>query len=62
MCSQTKIRHSYKQNITQHPSADYEPSQFLSLCWDNCANTLKAARDLSGFSAIIYPLAHFWLS
>lgn len=35
---------------------------FLSLCWDNCANTLRAARDLSGFGAIIYSFAHFWLT
>lgn len=59
MCSQTPIRHSYKQNITQHPWADYKPSQFLSACWDNYANTLRAVRDLSGFGAIFYPLAHF---
>lgn len=62
MCSQTQIRHSYKQNVTQHTWADYEPSQFLSLHWDNCANTLRAARGLSGFGAIIYPLAHFWFT
>ena len=62
MRGQTQIRHLYKQNITQHTWADYEPPLFLSLCWDNCANTLRAARDLSGFGAIIYSFAHFWLT